>query len=193
MGFSRRRALMLGAILLAAGPLAAVPLMGLSAQSLAVTHPRQVRRLVLAATQAGTGKAAPVPSAAQAALGSGNGGAVLSVLFPADQSAAAQRYVAGIRSYPDYYTASAAVLAEQQIAIGRWFAGDDASGRHLGEIQAPTLVADGTEDALNPVSNDRMLARLIHDAHLVLYPEAGHGFLFQDSRRFVSELTSFLG
>ena len=83
--------------------------------------------------------------------------------------------------------------AEQQIAIGRWFAGDDASGRHLGEIQAPTLVADGTEDALNPVSNDRMLARLIHGAHLVLYAGAGHGFLFQDSRMFVSELASFLG
>src|SRR5580658_2179335 len=45
---------------------------GLIAQSLAITHPRQVRRLVLAATQAGTGKAAPVPSAAQAALDSGN-------------------------------------------------------------------------------------------------------------------------
>lgn len=166
---------------------------GLIAQSLAVTHPRQVRRLVLAATQAGTGKAAPVPSAAQAALDSGNPAAALSLLFPADQSATAERYVAGILTYPDRYTASAAVRAQQQTAVDRWFAGDDASGRHSGEIQAPTLVADGAEDALNPVSNDRMLARLIHDAHLVLYPEAGHGFFFQDPRMFVSELTSFLG
>lgn len=166
---------------------------GLIAQSLAVTNPRQVRRLVLAATQAGTGKATPVPSGAEAALDSGNAAAALSVLFPAGQVAATKRYLAGIFSYPDYYTASATVRAEQQTAIDQWFAGEDAPGRHPGEIRAPTLVADGTEDAINPVSNDRMLARLIHGARLDLYANAGHGFLFQDAGSFISELRSFLG
>jgi pimeloyl-ACP methyl ester carboxylesterase len=123
---------------------------GLIAQSLAVTDPGQVRRLVLAATQAGTGKAAPVPPAAQDALDSGNGAAVLSLLFPAGQVAATVRYLTGIHGYPGYY------------------------------------------DALDPVSNDRMLARLIPGARLVLYPDAGHGFLFQDAGSFVSELRSFL-
>lgn len=164
---------------------------GLVAQSLAVTHPRQVHSLVLAATQAGTGKATPVPSAAQSALESGNAAAVIGLLFPADQ-VAAQRYVAGILTYPDVYTAPAAVRVEQQTAVDQWIAGDDLSGRHPGEIAAPTLVADGTEDALNPVSNDRMLARLIRRAHLALYPGAGHGFLFQDAAPFVDELRSFL-
>jgi pimeloyl-ACP methyl ester carboxylesterase len=37
-----------------------------------------------------------------------------------------------------------------------------------------------------------MLARLIHGARLVLYPDAGHAFLFQDAGNFVSELRSFL-
>jgi pimeloyl-ACP methyl ester carboxylesterase len=166
---------------------------GLIAQSLAVTHPRQVRRLVLAATQAGTGNATPVPAADQAAIESGNVAAILGTLFPADQSAAAKQYVSGILSYPGYYTASAAVRAEQQTAINQWFAGDDVSGRHPEEIRAPTLVADGTEDVLNPVSNDRMLAGLIHRARLVLYPDAGHGFLFQDAPSFVDRLEWFLG
>lgn len=164
---------------------------GMIAQSLAVTHPRQVRRLVLAATQAGTGKAAPVPAAVQAALDSGSAGAAL--LFPADQVAATERYITGILTYPGHYTASAAVRADQQAAIDQWFAGNDVSGRHPGEIRAPTLVADGAEDALNPVLNDRMLARLIHGARLVLYPDAGHGFLFQDTGRFVSKLSAYLG
>jgi pimeloyl-ACP methyl ester carboxylesterase len=166
---------------------------GQIAQSLAVIHPRQVRRLVLAATQAGTGNAAPVPATAQAALNSGNPAAVLSVLFPADQNAATQRYLTTILTYPDRYTSSPAVRAEQQTAIDQWFAGDDVSGRNVGEIRAPTLIADGTEDALNPMSNDSMLSQLIHGARLSIYPGAGHGFLFQDSRIFVSELTSFLG
>jgi pimeloyl-ACP methyl ester carboxylesterase len=166
---------------------------GFIAQSLAVTHPGQVRRLVLAATQAGTGQAAPVPAAARAALDSGTGGAALSLLFPAGQIAAIERYAAGIGSYGGYYTASPTVRAQQQTAVDRWFAGDDASGRHPSEIQAPTLVADGTQDALDPVSNDRMLARLIPGARLVLYPGAGHGFMFQDTGSFVSQLRSFLG
>jgi pimeloyl-ACP methyl ester carboxylesterase len=166
---------------------------GQIAQSLAVTHPRQVRRLVLAATQAGTGKAAPVPSAAQAALDSGNPAEALSVLFPANQVTAAQRYVAAILTYPGRYAVPGAVRAEQQTAVERWLAGDDASGRDPSQIQAPTLVADGTEDALDSTSNDRMLARLIHGARLVLYPDAGHGFLFQDAQSFVAELESFLG
>jgi pimeloyl-ACP methyl ester carboxylesterase len=162
---------------------------GMIAQSLAVTDPRQVRRLVLAATQAGTGNAAPVPPAARAALDSGNAAAVL---FPASQVAALIRYLTGIRGYPGYYTASATVRAEQQTAVDQWLAGDDASGRHPSEIRAPTLVADGTEDAVDPVSNDRMLARIIPGARLVLYPDASHGFLFQDAGSFVSELRSFL-
>jgi pimeloyl-ACP methyl ester carboxylesterase len=166
---------------------------GMIAQSLAVTHPRQVRRLVLAATQAGTGKAVPVPAAAQAALDSGGGGAALSLLFPADQVAATERYVTGILAYPSHYSASAAVRTDQQAALDQWFAGNDVSGRDPGAIRAPTLVADGTEDALDPVSNDRMLARIIHGARLVLYPGAGHGFLFQDAQSFISELRSFLG
>lgn len=75
---------------------------GMVAQSLAVTHAGQVRRLVLAATQAGTGTAAPVPSAAQAALESGNPGAALRLLFPAAQAAATKRYVDGIFAYHAY-------------------------------------------------------------------------------------------
>jgi pimeloyl-ACP methyl ester carboxylesterase len=164
---------------------------GLIAQSLAVTHPAQVGRLVLAATQAGTGDAAPVPAAAQAAINSGNPVAALSVLFPPSQLTAIRRYAAAILTYPDYYTASAAVRAKQEKAVDQWFAGDDASGRQPGKIRAKTLVADGKDDALDPVSNDRMLVRLIHGARLSLYPDAGHAFLFQDSASFVPELESF--
>jgi pimeloyl-ACP methyl ester carboxylesterase len=62
---------------------------GMVAQALAVGDPDQVGRLVLAATQPGTGKALPVPAAAAAALLSPNVMTVLGVLFPADQMAAA--------------------------------------------------------------------------------------------------------
>ena len=47
-------------------------------------------------------------------------------------------------------------------------------------------------DQLAPVANDHILARLIPGARLVLYPDAGHGFLFQDWARFAALVGSFL-
>ena len=165
---------------------------GMVAQALTVLHPSQVSRLVLAATQAGTGKALPVPAAPAAAAASTNPAKVLSVLFPASQTAAVARYVQGILKYPGYYTASPAIKAAQTTAIQQWLAGRDPPGRRISDIRVPTLVADGTADELDPEANDRLLARSIHDAQLVLYPEAGHGFLFQDASSFTSRVGKFL-
>jgi pimeloyl-ACP methyl ester carboxylesterase len=163
---------------------------GMIAQALAVLHPRQVSQLILAATQAGTGKSLPIPAAAQAALA--NPVTALSVLFPADQTAAAQAYVEGIVSYPGFYGASDTVQAEQTAAIQQWMAGQDPAGRQLSRIHAPALVADGTQDQLDPVQNDWLLTRDIPRAHLLVYPDAGHAFLFQDAAEFVPAADRFL-
>ena len=165
---------------------------GMVAQALAVQHPTQIDRLILAATQPGTGQAEPIPAAAAADAVSSNPAAVLSVLFPSDQTAAEQQYVTGILSYPGYYSAPRAVLPLQAAAVESWLAGSDPAGRKIGAIQAPTLVADGNEDALDSAGNDRMLASTISGSQLVLYPDAGHGFLFQDSSAFVPRVEQFL-
>lgn len=166
---------------------------GMVAQALTVLHPSQVRRLVLAATQAGTGHALPVPADAAADAASANPSKVLSVLFPPGQAAAERRYVTGILTYPGYYGAPRELLASQSAAVEGWLKGDNPSGHRVAAIRVPTLVADGTVDALDPAANDRMLAALIRAARLVLYPGAGHGFLFQDSASFVRRLEKFLG
>ena len=164
---------------------------GMIAQALAVLHPRQAGLLVLAATQAGTGKSLPIPAAAAAAARS-NPAAVLSVLFPPDQAAAANAYAEGILEYPGYYAASAAIKTEQNAAIQQWMAGRDPAGLRLGQIRIPTLVADGTLDQLDPTPNDRLLARSVPGASLILYPDAGHAFLFQDAGAFVPAVGKFL-
>jgi pimeloyl-ACP methyl ester carboxylesterase len=96
---------------------------GMIAQALAVDHPAQVSRLVLAATQAGTSKALPVPAQAAAQLASPNPATVLAVLFPPDQTGAASAYVAGILQYRSFYAATAATKASQGLAIQQWLAG----------------------------------------------------------------------
>jgi pimeloyl-ACP methyl ester carboxylesterase len=166
---------------------------GMIAQALAVLHPAQVSRLILAATQPGTGDARPIPAAAAAAAASANPAAVLSVLFPPGQAAAQQAYVAGILRYPGFYQAPRPVVAAQELAIRQWLAGQDPAGRRLGDVRLPTLVADGTVDQLDPVANDRALARSVPGSTLILYPGAGHAFLFQDSASFLPAVMRFLG
>ena len=164
---------------------------GMIAQALAVRHPGQVGRLVLAATQAGTGRSLPIPPAAAAALDSPNPAVVLSVLFPADQIAAERAYAAQIVQYPNFYAASSAVKTTQFAAIQEWMAGEDPVGHQLNRIHVPTLVADGTEDALNPTANAVLLARGIPHSRLLLYPDAGHAFLFQDAATFLPAVDRF--
>ncbi|WP_327065163.1 alpha/beta fold hydrolase [Kitasatospora sp. NBC_01302] len=165
---------------------------GMIAQALAVRHPAQVGRLVLAATQAGTGASLPIPPAAAAAADSPDPAVVLSVLFPPDQLAAARAYGAGLLQYPNRYAVSAPTRAAQDTAIAQWMAGQDRAGRDLHRIHVPTLVADGTLDALDPTANSHLLHDGLRDAELLLYPDAGHAFLFQDTAAFVPAVEAFL-
>jgi pimeloyl-ACP methyl ester carboxylesterase len=166
---------------------------GMIAQALAVLHPSQVSKLVLAATQAGTGKAVPPSAAAQAAVDSDSPSVELSVLFPPSAIAAAQLYGFSVLRYPDLYVVLPKVKVEQTTAIDQWFAGSVASGRDVTSLKVPTLVADGSEDALDPVSNDKQLAGLIKGAQLTLYSGAGHAFWFQDESAFLARLGAFFG
>jgi pimeloyl-ACP methyl ester carboxylesterase len=166
---------------------------GMIAQALAVLHPAQVSRLVLAATQPGTGHALPVPAAAAAALVSSNPAQLLAVLFPPGAATAARSYVVGILRYPGYYQAPKSTAATQSVAVQQWIAGKDPAGVRFGQVRLPVLVADGTLDQLDPSANDRALAASVPGARLLLYPGAGHAFLFQDMASFLPAVERFLG
>jgi pimeloyl-ACP methyl ester carboxylesterase len=65
---------------------------------------------------------------------------------------------------------------------------DDLSG-----IQQPVLVANGDSDKMVPSSNSVDLAQRLPNAELVLYPDAGHGGIFQYHEAFVKKALEFLG
>jgi pimeloyl-ACP methyl ester carboxylesterase len=161
------------------------------AQALAVLHPDQVRRLVLCASFPGDGTTVRPAQNAIDALKSGNQKRVMSDLFPADQTNAQNTYLAALSSWPPAPTVPADVLAAQSHAVDLWWAGADQAGRKTAAITAPTLVADGSADPLDPVANSRTLATMIPSATLVLYPDAAHAFLFQEAD-FGARLESFL-
>ena len=166
---------------------------GMIAQALAVEHPSEVSRLVLAATQPGTGGSEPIPAAPAALLATGNPKNVLAVLFPQGQAAAAHAYVTAILEYSGFYLAGQIAQSLQNVAIRQWIAGDVAIGHEVGTLRIPTLIADGTLDRLDPTANSMLLARTIPHAQLIFYPDAGHAFLFQDASTFVAAVEKLLG
>jgi pimeloyl-ACP methyl ester carboxylesterase len=62
----------------------------------------------------------------------------------------------------------------------------------LSGIQQPVLVANGDDDRMVPTSNSYDLARRLPNASLRIYPDAGHGGIFQFHERFVPEALEFL-
>jgi pimeloyl-ACP methyl ester carboxylesterase len=63
----------------------------------------------------------------------------------------------------------------------------------LSSIHQPVLVANGEHDLMVPSSNSVDLARRLPNARLKLYPDAGHGGVFQYHDEFVDEVLEFLG
>jgi pimeloyl-ACP methyl ester carboxylesterase len=165
---------------------------GFIAQAFAVRHPGRYRRLILSATAPGNGHAV-LPSAAVGTTLAGGGGNILGDLFPADQAAQAPAYIAAITQYPHFYLPPPKVDAAQLAASTLWLTGHEASGRAVAKIRVPTLIGDGAQDVILPAGNSTKLGHLIHGSRVKLYPDAGHGFLFQDESSWVKLIEPFLG
>ncbi|ELP61993.1 alpha/beta fold hydrolase [Streptomyces turgidiscabies] len=61
----------------------------------------------------------------------------------------------------------------------------------LTTVKQPVLVANGEADKMVPSTNSSDLARRLPNARLTLYPDAGHGGIFQYHEEFVDEALGF--
>jgi len=80
--------------------------------------------------------------------------------------------------------------AAQLKAIHRWGLEQPSD---LSVIHQPVLVANGDSDKMVPTNNSADLARRLPDSELVIYPDAGHGGIFQFHAQFVQKALEFLG
>lgn len=67
-----------------------------------------------------------------------------------------------------------------------------ANNGQLAAIKQPVLVVNGNDDLIAPTVNSYLLYQSIPTAQLVLYPDSGHGSLFQYHALFVSQVNTFL-
>lgn len=74
-------------------------------------------------------------------------------------------------------------------AIHRWGLDQPSD---LSVIRQPVLVANGESDRMVPTRNSADLARRLPNSELVIYPDAGHGGIFQFHEQFVEKALEFL-
>lgn len=76
----------------------------------------------------------------------------------------------------------------QLTAIHAWGQGNSS---RLSEIRHPVLIANGDDDLMAPTINSFVLARRLPNAQLSIYPDAGHGGIFQHPV-FIQQALEFL-
>jgi pimeloyl-ACP methyl ester carboxylesterase len=56
----------------------------------------------------------------------------------------------------------------------------------------PVFVANGDDDRMVPTTNTVDMNERFPDSRIVIYPDVGHGGVFQFNEQFVPELVDFL-
>lgn len=85
-----------------------------------------------------------------------------------------------------------AVTDPQAKALITWCATPDPEHATLSAISQPSLVVSGSHDTMLPASNAYAMFNAMSDAQLLLYPDSGHGALFQHHALFVNHVRTFL-
>ena len=168
-----------------------------SPRSLVVRHPRSLRRLVLAATGprapalhaslAGRRRPTPVRHEYRRRWWTSSS--------PLDQAAARNAWLTRVGRRKNFEQISAATLGGAAAKRCCW------TGRQSRDRRSRTPGASGRGrsiggrcrlDRLIPPANSRTLARAVRGARLKIYPDASHGFLFQEHAAFARALEGFL-
>ncbi|CZR45157.1 uncharacterized protein FPRO_15668 [Fusarium proliferatum ET1] len=70
--------------------------------------------------------------------------------------------------------------------------GEDGAYDRLPDLKIPVLVANGSNDYMIPTPNSYLIYQKVPNGQLILYPNSGHGFLFQYAPTFVKHVETFL-
>lgn len=81
---------------------------------------------------------------------------------------------------------------QSQLAAIFKFSTDTRNFDRLEDIKAPVLVTNGHTDIMSPTANSFVLQQRIANAQLHIYPDAGHGHLFQVPELYAKQLELFL-
>ncbi|MDQ1545222.1 MAG: hypothetical protein QOH69_126 [Actinomycetota bacterium] len=171
---------------------------GMVAQLIVQQRPDLVRRVILAGTApAGDPGPAATGSLLQSAMERANaqGKHPKHFLFfsPTTTSqAAADAFLVrlGERAADLDAPVSNETIGAQLTALAKWEQGSSSVG--LTSVDKPVLVVNGDDDTMLPTFSSFHLAQLLSDVQLSIYPDSGHGGIFQHHDVFVAQALEFL-
>jgi pimeloyl-ACP methyl ester carboxylesterase len=172
---------------------------GYVAQELALVRPRLVRRLVLAGTAPQGGEdlhGFTDDMYAHANREQPGAEDILALFFEQSETSLTKgrAFLKRIFTRSEHRDTPATLEARdaQLDAITTWGIPDASRLARLAGITQPVLVANGDNDRVVPTKNSYLLAERLPNAGLKIYPDAGHGFLFQYPAEFAGEVERFL-
>src|SRR4029453_10147341 len=174
-----------------------VSLGGMIAQALVVEHPELVRKLVLTGTGPAGGKDIDKGAGTtyydilRAALTRSDAKDFLFFNRNATGKPAAKAFIKRLRERTVDRDAPIKVKAfqTQLNAIKKWGRSAPAD---LSKITQPTLIANGDNDRMVPSVLSEDLHRRITGSELIIYPDSGHGGIFQFHDKFAPVAVKFL-
>jgi pimeloyl-ACP methyl ester carboxylesterase len=172
---------------------------GFIAQRVALDHPSLVRRLILVGTGPKGGERIDWrftnEVAAHVAKDAPGPDDLMSVFFTHSETSqeAAREFVRrlGSRTAEPDGASTLQVRDAQTAAIAAW-ASNGGDYSELRAIAQPALVVNGIYDIVVPAVNSWILASHLPNALLVIYPDAGHGSLYQYPESFSEHVLRFL-
>jgi pimeloyl-ACP methyl ester carboxylesterase len=171
---------------------------GFVAQEIALVRPALVRRLVLAATgpRGAPGMHGWRDDIAAAALGESKPENLLYIMFAHTETSQRKgvEFLGRFMERQDDRDApvSDAARDAEYDAVVEWGIPDHAALQRLTGIRSPTLIIQGDGDLMIPTRLSHLMAGLIPDARIRIYPDAAHGFLFQYPADVAADVNGFL-
>jgi pimeloyl-ACP methyl ester carboxylesterase len=81
----------------------------------------------------------------------------------------------------------------QYDAVCSWGVPDHALLQRVSAVDCPVFIANGDSDPMILPHYSYLLAGLIPQAKVKIYPDSAHGFLFQHATQFAADVEAFLG
>jgi pimeloyl-ACP methyl ester carboxylesterase len=172
---------------------------GFVAQEIAVSRPALVRRLFLAATGP---KGAPgmhgwredIAEHARNPESSAEG--LLYVFFAHTQTSRAKgmEFLGRFMARTQDRDAPTSLAARDALydAIVEWGIPNHGALQRLTGIRCPTLIIQGDGDLMIPTKLSHLMAGLIPDARIRIYPDSAHAFLFQEPEQVPADVDAFI-
>jgi pimeloyl-ACP methyl ester carboxylesterase len=173
---------------------------GMVAQVIALKRPTLLRRIILAGTgpEGGVGVAMDRPDLLKIFVDQKMPPSekLLKLFFETTgtSQSAGHRFVERLaRRTKDIDTPTTAEAAGAQLAaMAAWAKSGGEDHADLKKITQPALVTNGNNDIMIPTVNSFTLSAHLPNAQLIIYPDSGHGALFQHAGAFTSHVSEFL-